>query len=334
MAKKSLSAIRKAAILVTSIGKKHATTILSNISAESMQELGAEIKELGDIDPAVQQQVFEEFANMLSKGVQPRGGEDVARALLHEVVGEEEAIEILGKPKRMAFSSIVDVESEDLSHILAKEQPSVASMILSFLPPSKTAEVLSFLDDDMKEEVISRLAAGRKADPEIVGKIEKIFVDKVIAVIHTTKNKKNDELGGPRYVADVFQHIERALEDELMEVIQNVAPERAEEIRDLMFTFEDVIKLSDNDLQKVLRQVPMDKLVVALRGVEPKISDPLLRNLSKGAQETLKEESELLGKVKLSDVEAEQRNIVAIIRSLEAAGEIELSTGGDDDVYV
>lgn len=325
---------RKVAMILASLDLDEAVTILRGLPPDDIESLTAEIRELGVIDPELQADIFNEFNERLSKGETLKGGEEVARVLLEEVLGEKKAKELLAKRKTRAFATIVHVDSEDLANILSSEQPSVTALVLGYLPAQKSAEVITFLEPDLREEVISRLAMNRTTDPDTVQRIEDIFVNKVASVIHTSKVGKEDTLGGPKFIAEMFQYIDRALEKQLMNTIHTNSPEQADEIRDLMFTFDDIISLSEPDVQKVMRQVPLDKLVIALRGVDESINEKITGNLSKRAKETLQEEMELLGKVKLSEVEAEQRNIVAIIRGLEASGEIELHAGDGGDVYV
>ncbi len=334
----SLSPAHKAAIVLTSLEKSKAVEILRNLSPKSVQLITAEISALGEIEPEIQQQAFSELNQKLNKGFNPNGGEDVARSLLSDVVGDSEKVDRLlenaGHNKTQAFSSIVKVNGEDLANILSKEQPATAAIILAFMPPKKAAEVITYFDSDFREEIVVRLAQKRNADPKIVSRIEKIFVDKVVSLIHTTKDNEDNKLGGPQLIADLFQNVDRTIEEEMMGSIQNLSQELADEIRDLMFTFDDVMQLSDQDIQKILREIPMDKLVIALKGVNDGLKNKFLNNLSKRAKENLLEEMELMGKLKLSDVESEQRNVIAIIRSLEAAGEISISAGGESDVYV
>lgn len=326
--------LRKAAVILASLDRKQASAILKAIEPEAVQALISQIHELGEIMPEEREAAFAEFATRLNRGVNPRGGADVARALLQEVVSDPKKRAVMEKESRQAFSAILEVSDVDLAAILSKEQPSVAAMIVGFMPPKKTAGILSHLPVEVRGQIIARLANSRTSDPEIVARIEKIFVEKVVSVIHTSSGEKGNALGGPKYVADIFQHVEQSVEEEMLKSIQDEAPERADEVRDLLFTFEDIVRLRDQDIQKVLRQVSLDKLVIALKGVSGPTQEKLTRNLSKHAQESMEEEMGLLGKVKLSEVEAEQRSIVTIIRGLEAAGELSLRSDGKEETYV
>jgi flagellar motor switch protein FliG len=279
--------------------------------------------------------VFHEFSGLLQQGAQPRGGPDVARVLLQEAVGDAKAKEALSRNLRQPFSAIVDVPDEDLAVVLGKEQPAVTALVLAYLPPKKTAAIVVHLDPDTRAEVVGRLVNAHNADPDTTARIERVFVQKVASLIQKSKGgERNSSLGGPKFIANVLQHIDRETEEQLLKVIQEISAEKATAVRDLMFTFEDIVRLSDTDMQKVLRGVSMDKLTIALRGAAPPIYNKVANNLSKHAQESLREEMELLGRLKLSQVREEQRNLVNVIRALEAAGEISLNTGQEDEVYV
>lgn len=329
---------KKLAIFFTSIPRDRAVVIMKNFSMSTMEMIASEIRSLGTIPPEVQGSVFQEISDKLAKGVDPTGGEEVAKHILMGVVGEEEAKRLLerAKPRKpKPFSNITGVSGQDLATILSNEQPATAAIILSFLHPKKVGEVLSYLDEEVRGEIIVRLALNREADNEIVERIEEVFVEKVTSSINPTDEEERTNLGGPDFVAELFQGVDKQLEEELITSIQEESPELADKIRDLMFTFEDIVRLSDVDVQKVLREIPTDKLVIALRGAPKDIYEKFTNNLSKRARENLQEEMGLLGKMKKSEIEAIRKEIVSTVRALEAAGEISVAKGGEDeDIYV
>ncbi len=329
---------RKLAIFFASIPTEKAIEVMKYFKVQTMEALTAEIRSLGSIDQEVQEAVFSEISEKLSQGVQhSSGGDDVAKAILAGVVGEEEAAKMLerAKPKRpKPFSTLTGVGAQDLATILSNEQPATVAIVLSFFPPKKGGEVLSYLDEGMRDEIIVRLAKDSEADLDIVERIERMLVEKVSSSISTNEEEERSNLGGPGFVAELFQGVEKSLEEELMTSLQEDTPELADQVRDLMFTFEDLAKLNDQDIQKVLREVATNQLVIALRGADPEVMSKITSNLSKRARENLEEEMELTGKLKKSEVEAERKAIVAIVRTLEASGELELNATEEEDVYV
>lgn len=333
-----LSSLRKVAIVVSSLDRPDAVAILRTLPPKFVRAVAAEIKMMDEVTPRQREAAFRDLAEALDDGVNRPGGERLARALLADLVSDDqevdETLKLAVGENTHNFGTIANINGKDLANILCKEQPSTVAIILSFMQPKKAAEIMGCFDDEFRNAIIVRLAEKRHADPQIITRIKEIFVDKVISLLHTSKDGESDFLGGPEFVAEMFQHTERSLEEELMAEIENLNEETAEHIRDLMFTFEDICKLSDPDIQRVLREVPSNTLVVALRGVPEDIMDKILGNLSKRAAENLREEMEMMGRVKLKDVENEQRNVVATIRNLEAAGEITISQGAAEDVYV
>jgi flagellar motor switch protein FliG len=325
---------RKAAILLASMDRELAARIMQELSAEALRMVAIELRMLGEITPEMQEKVFEEFSNQLDYDTKVRGGEDVARRLLVEVVGEKRAEEILASwGDERPFSGLCEADPVDLAQILDKEQPAVAAMVLAHLPPHKMAEVLEHFEPELGQQVVTRLACqSQDTDSKVVEQIEKVLLSRVLSVGH--RDKTRDKLSGPKRVADMLQHLERSREQELLAAIQSVSSERAEEVRELMFTFEDLTKLPDDAIQLVLRQVTVDKLALSLRGAPHPVLEKITRNLSSNARQNLQEEIELMGKVKLSEVEAEQRKIVAIVRELEESGEINYRGGIEEEVYV
>ncbi len=336
MSEGKLTISRKLAIIIACLPEVKSVEILKLLSTAAVQKIAYELRQLGTIEASLQFEAFQELASKLGVGRESvAGGEEYTQSLLTEALGESKAATMLAKAKKAhSFAVIADVSGQDLATILSKEQPSTSALILGFLKPAKTAEVLYYLDTELREEVIVRLARRRKADHEIVERVEEIFVEKVASIIQTDSQEEQATLGGADYVAELFQNIDKETEEELMNAIAEDSEDLAEEVRDLMFTFDDIAKLDNMDLQKVLREVAMDKLVIALRGAKQEISDKFLDNLSKRAKDNLTEEMELMGKIKMSEVEAERRKIVGIIRALGDSGEISLGTGGEEDEYV
>ena len=336
IASKEESVARKIAVVIASLPDDKAVKIMKLLSPEAVQRVASELQSLGEVREEAQREAFAELAGVMNKGQIPKGGENRVKGLLSAVVGEQDAAAMMDKVKKShAFSQIANVGGQDLATILSKEQPSTAALILGFLSAKKTGEILEFLEPEFREDIIVHLAKRRTTDSEVIERVEKIFVEKVQAIASPDGHENvQNMLGGADYVAEVFQNVERTTEEELMNSIQEASEELAEEVRDLMFTFEDIITLSDMDMQKVMREVPMDKLVIALRGVSREIHDKFTNNLSKRARENLAEEMELSGKVKMSDIESERRKIVQIVRSLEAAGEIVLTRGEEGDEYI
>jgi flagellar motor switch protein FliG len=283
----------------------------------------------------MQLEAFTDFARKITT-VRALGGRRAVETILTGAVGEEKTREILSSAPRTEriAKAVAGVQSKDLANILQEEQASVAALLLGLMPAEKASEIVGFFEADFRTSVIKRLSSPRDADAETMQRIEAAFMKRVTGISTGAEMMAESQIGGPEMVASLLKTSKSEVKDEVMEQIEADEPEAAEKIRELIFTFDDLGALSDDDIQKVLREVSMDKLVVALKKCESAVREKLTSNLSKRARENLQEEEELLGKVKLSEVETEQKNIVAIVESMADAGEISVGGGGEEDEYV
>ena len=331
-----ISPVTKAAVFLTTIPQPKAVEIMKNLSLQTVEKLASEIKTLGVIDNELQSSVREEFSERFCAGLNAMGGEMLAKKLISEAVSPDDAEEILGKietQKDAPFSALKNISNTEIARALNGEKNPTIALILSHLKPQKVAQIISTFDEEKRTEVIMLLAENRDADPEIVGRIEEMFIQKLDPSSSNNNNSKSKTMAGPEFIAELLQNVDKSIEEELMMSVQTKSMDLAEQIRDLMFTFNDIANLSDRDLQKVLREIQSETLAIALRGATEEVNDKFMSNLSKRAKEGIAEEMELLGKVKRSDVENEQKAIINAVRELEAAGEITITTG-DDDAYI
>ncbi len=333
---KNINPITKAAVFLATIPQKKAIAIMKNLSLQTVEKLATEIKSLGVIDNELQSSVRDEFSERFCTGLNAMGGEILAKKLISQAVSPNDAKQILNKiqtQKDAPFSALKNISNSEIARALSSEKNPTIALILSHLKPQKVAQIISTFDEEKRGEIIIFLAEKREADPEIISLIEEMFVKKLDHTNNSNNSKNNSSLAGPEFIAELLQNVDKAIEEELMISVQTKSLDLAEQIRDLMFTFNDVANMSDRDLQKVLREIQPETLAVALRGAPTEVNDKFMNNLSKRAKEGIAEEMELLGKVKRSDVENEQKAIINAIRDLEAAGEITISTG-DDDAYI
>jgi len=332
------SAIRKAAIVLLALDKEEAAKVMKSLSPLCLERITQTIWSLEDVAEEEKNEALTELVGRMKRNPLI-GGEDKALTLLVEVVGETKATEIIQKAKaeeknRKAFRSLINIKSEDLANFLAKEQPSTIAIILGFLPAAKVAEILGSLDEDLRGEIITRLASPTPAKQDVVARIEAVFIRNIVSKITSKKDREDRSIGGPKVVAEIIQNVEKEMGDQMLATIQDSSPDLAAEISGQLFTFDDIVNLPSADIQRLMRDIPMEKLPLALRGVSDELHSKFADNLSKRAKENLIEEMELMGKVKMSEIQAVQKEIVTLIRSLEAAGEISLSIGGEEEEYV
>jgi flagellar motor switch protein FliG len=329
-----MTQLRKAAILLASLNRKQAGALLHSLPRETVRRVVAEVRTLGTISSHEQDAVLAEFAEQLEGGLSARGGDRTALDLLEEGMGGEQAEEMLGQATPSLLHTVVDVPSEELARLLKEEQPAVASTILGFLPSEKAAEILQCLEPKLRTIIIGRLTVERSPQPEFLEQVEKIFVDLVMKVQQANSGTPRCELGGPKFVANVLQHVDKQTEEQIFQFMDSTTPEIAGDIRELMFTFEDIARLDDEGVQKALRRIELDQLVLVLRGAPPEVTEKIMANLSKRAQESLQEEASMLGRIKRSDVESARAAIIALLREMEESGDISLRSTGEDDAYV
>ncbi|UDQ98148.1 flagellar motor switch protein FliG [Lentisphaerota bacterium WC36G] len=333
---KNVTPATKAAVFLATIPQTIAVNIMQNLSLQTVEKLASEIKSLGVIDKDLQSSVRDEFSERFCAGLSSMGGESLAKKLITAAVPANDAESILEKIKTQKdapFASLKNISNSEIARALSNEKNPTVAIILSYLNPQKVAQILMNFEESKRTEVILLLSENREADPEIVARIEEMFVQKIDPSTSNNNNSNNKQSTGPEFIAELLQSFDKTVEEEVMISVQTKSMELADQIRDLMFTFNDIAKLSDRDLQKVLREVQSETLAIALRGASPEVTDKFMNNLSKRAKEGIAEEMELLGKLKRSDVENEQKTIINSIRELEAAGEITISTG-DDDAYI
>ena len=230
----------------------------------------------------------------------------------------------------MPFSFIKKVEPQTLLQFIGDEHPQTIALMLSHFPSNYAAEVIAGLDPDNQLEVIRRVAAIGRTSPEAVSELEFGLEMRLSSMV----NQKHSNAGGVESVAEILNVCERSIERTIMDSIGREDPELSEEIRRLMFVFEDISKLADRDIQSLLKNVETAQWAMSLKGASDVLQEKIMRNMSTRASENLKEEMEYLGSVRVSEVESVQQKIVDVVRQLEDSGEISRPTGDEEEEYV
>ncbi len=334
-AEKKLSGKQKAAIVLVALGTETAAKILPHLNEAEVEELGLEIARLGSIPAEVRQQVIQEFYEVcLAQNLALEGGIDHARTLLEQAFGTERANEILSRLTRalqmLPFDSIKRVHPTQLSTFLQDEHPQTIALVLAYLEPQAAAAVLSSLPPELRPEVAERLATMGSTPPEVIRRVESVLQRKLSSLA----SQELTAAGGVKSLVDILQWVDRNTERTIFDALNESNPELAEEVRKLMFTFEDLLQLDDRAIQQVLKEVEMKELALALKGASDALKEKIFRNMSERAVNMLKEEIEFMGPVRVRNVEEAQQRIVSIVRRLEEAGEITLSRGGEDEMLI
>ncbi|MFV1989708.1 MAG: flagellar motor switch protein FliG [Acidimicrobiales bacterium] len=326
----ALTQRQKAAVMLVAVGPGEAAKILTYMTEEEVEIIATEISRLGTIPPSAMTSVLEEFhLQAIAQNYLVEGGLDYARELLVQWKGDrgEAIIEKLIATTQIApFSFLSKMEPDQLLSFIQDEHPQTVALIFAHLPSHFAALLLAGLEEKLQAEVALRIATMDPTSPEIIRKVEHSLKLRLGSV---SSAEMNASTGGIEELADLLNNAGRSVEKAILERLSDSDPELADKVRELMFVFEDILTLEDKDVQEILRKVDAKGLALATKGVKSEVLEMVMRNLSERAASTLKEEIEFIGKVKISDVEAAQSQVVAIIREMDEKGEITMRAGAE-----
>lgn len=332
----NLTGDQKAAVLLMTLGADLSARVLkSGFSDDEIERITSVITDLDRISAEETEKVLDEFFNLQeARAYVLNGGLDYAKELLEKAVGPVRTIEILEKisltMRQTPFQSLRKTDPKQLISFIREEHPQTIAFIVAHLKPDQAAVVLSELDAATQADVARRVAVLDRTSPEVAKEVEKVLEKKLSTVVTTEETVA----GGVKSLVNILNKVDRATEKSIFEHLERNDPNLAEEVRRMMFIFEDVVKLHDVSIQKVLREVDTKDLALAMRGANQDVNSRIFKNMSKRAAEMLKEEIDYMGPVRLRDVEQAQQKIVNVIRKLEESGEIVISRGGEDALIV
>lgn len=329
-----MTKLQKLACLMVILGPESAAGILKSMEDSEVEAVCAEMVKIPMLPQELQQQVLKEFTGVaIEASTSVLGGVDFARSSLEKSMGLYKASDIISRvaPTRTpvgAMQDIVDMEPRQLVNLIKYEQPQTIALIISYLKPDKVGGVISQLRGEQRDAVLERMATLAPTPIEVVERI----VDVLNKRLGGRQAKAMNQTGGIKTTADVLNAMDKNLSKSLLVALEERNPELGAAIRQKMFTFEDLNMLDAPSLQKILREVEMRDLAVALKTSSDKLKTALLSCLSKRAAETVNEEIGFMGPLKLRDIEAAQSRIIEVVRRLETDGEIDLSGGGSEAV--
>lgn len=335
MQKSQLTGRQKAAILLIALGPEIAAQIYKHLKEEEIEQLTLEIANMRRVDPKLKEEVVEEFHQMcVAKEYIAQGGIEYAKEILERALGTQKAMDVINRLSSTLqvkpFDFVRKTDPSQLLNFIQGEHPQTIALIMAYLDPDKAAAILSALPPERQADVARRIALMDRTSPEVIREVEKILERKLSSLVQ----EDFTSAGGVKTLAEVLNRVDRSTEKAIMENLEVRDPELAEEIKRLMFVFEDIVQLDDRSIQRVLREVDSKELALALKGASEEVFNKIRRNMSKRAADMLKEEIEFMGPVRLRDVEEAQQKIVNIIRKLEEAGEIVIARGGGDEIIV
>ncbi|AIE59652.1 flagellar motor switch protein FliG [Bacillus methanolicus] len=332
---KELTGKQKAAILLITLGPDVSASVYKHLTEEEIEKLTLEISGVRKVEPHSKEQVLEEFHNIaLAQDYISQGGIGFAKTVLEKALGPEQASVIINRLTSSLqvrpFDFARKADPAQILNFIQNEHPQTIALILSYLDAAQAGQILSELPQEMQADVARRIAEMDRTSPEIINEVEQILERKLSATV----TQDYTQTGGIEAVVEVLNGVDRATERTILEALEIQDPELAEEIKKRMFVFEDIVTLDNRAIQRVIRDCENEDLMLALKVSSDEVREIVYKNMSQRMVETFKEEMELMGPVRLRDVEEAQSRIVAIIRRLEEAGEIIVARGGGDDIIV
>ncbi len=324
--------IRKAAILLMTLGPEASNEVIKDLPDEQIQKIGLEIANIHHISSKERRQVLKEFIEVnKAKDFDIAGGMSYAKSLLSKALGDEKAEQLLEgiiqDAKQKPFLAVRKSDTPSLINVLMDENPQTIAITLANIQPQKAAVVMAELPLQLQKEVAVKIGNDSSVPIEVIKIIEESLTRKLKSI----NNSESETAGGVVALVDILDNVDRRTEKFLLEKIENEDSELAEKIRENMFVFEDLVKLDKTSIQKVLKEVKMRDIAFALKDAKDEIIEIIYQNQSSRAAEALKEEIELLGTVKSSQIELAQQNIVHIVRKLEKEGSINIIRNSKDD---
>lgn len=339
MAKKDksteLTGKQKAAILLISLGPDVSAQVYKHLSEEEIERLTLEISGVRKVESKDKEGIIEEFHQIaLAQEYITQGGIGYAKTILEKALGGDQAQTIINRLTSSLHVKPFDfarkADPSQILNFIQNEHPQTIALILSYLDSIQAGQILSELPQDMQADIAKRIALMDSTSPEIINEVEQLLERK----LSTSVTQDYTQTGGIETVVDVLNGVDRSTERTILEALEVQDPELAEEIKKRMFVFEDIVTLDNRSIQRVIRDVDNEDLMLALKVASEEVKNVIFKNMSNRMAETFMEEMEYLGPVRLRDVEEAQTRIVSTIRRLEESGIIVVARGGGEDIIV
>ena len=329
-----MSGVEKAAVLLNVLGNQVTSQIFKKMKDNDVKRLVNAMGQVTKVPITVVRDVLEEFYSEISEENNIIFGHAMGRDFVLQTLGEERAKTVLGQLSVVEGSRTLEalelVDSRTLANFLINEHPQTIALILAHLDGGKKVDVIKRLHEAIQTEVVLRIANIDFISPSLIAQVDEVLKQELA----TLGSIDTQQLGGIQPIADMLNVMDKQSEQNIMARVEEKDPQLAEEIRKLMFVFEDIIYIDDRGMQTLLKEVPNDKLVMALKTAPDEIKDKIFRNISKRAADLLREDLESMGPVKLSDVEKAQQEIINVAKRLESEGKIMIARGGEGDALV
>jgi flagellar motor switch protein FliG len=325
----------KAAILLLYLGNEVTAKVFEHMDDDQIKKISKAMASLGHISRITIKEVVEDFTTVINpeSGIFSQG-EEFVQKILEKALGPDKAFILMEELKASSYGDLVDIlgtmDPKSIANFLSQEHPQAVAVVLAKLKSKQTSEIISLLPQELQAEVVLRIADVEQVSPEILMDLDEVMKKEIKSMGGTQRYK----VGGIEKVVDMFNHFDRSKEKQILDKLDVISPPLAEIIRKHLFTFEDVFSLDDRSIQSIMREVSNDTLTLAMKTSPDEVKEKIFRNISSRAADMIKEDLEVMGPVRLSDVEKAQGEIIKIVRKMEEEGKIVLAGRGGDDLLV
>lgn len=327
-----LEGVEKAAILLLSLKEEDAAQILKHLEPKQVQKVGLAMAGIDDLNQAkigaVHQLFIEQIQNFSTIGFQ---SEHFIKNALTSALGEDKANNILEQIVMSSGAKGLDslkwMDSKQVANIIRNEHPQIQTIVLSYLDPDQSAEIVAQFAEKVRLDLMMRIANLEEVQPAALQELNEIMEKQFAGQAGAQASK----MGGLKAAADIMNYLDTNVEGQLMDSIREHDEEMSQQIQDLMFVFDNLLDVDDRGIQAILRDVQQDSLMRAIKGADDSLKEKILSNMSKRAADMLRDDLEAMGPVRVSEVEAAQKEILSVARRLADAGEVMLGGGGGDD---
>ncbi len=326
---------QKAAILFITLGPELSAPVFKHLSDDEIERITLEIASQKQVTPAQKAYVIGEFYQLaMAKDFLSEGGLEYAQNVLEKALGSEKAANILNRLTTSLqvrpFDFLRKTDPSQLLNFIQNEHPQTIALVMAYLDSDQAAMILTALPSDKQADVAKRIAEMDRTSPDVIREVERVLERKLSSLV----TQDFTTAGGVKAIVEILNRVDRTSEKAIIETLEIDNPELTEEIKKLMFVFEDIVMIDDRSIQRILRDVENKDLSLALKATPKEVADKVFKNMSTRAADMLREEIEFMGPVKIRDVEEAQQRIVNVIRNLEDKGEIVVARGKGEEMIV
>ncbi len=325
----ALNGYEKAAMFLTSLGESTAAEILKNLDADMIGKISSQMAKSRKTDRSEMEHIFVEVSEKISDGAFQVGGQEFVRKMLTSGLGDEDAEKILEMvEKESPLDSLKWVDAKTLTNFLINEHPQTIALILCLLESEQASEVIANLPEEIRGNVSMRVASTEKIPESALHEIEEVLK----VQLDMSKSKEGRSFNGTQVIAEILNHCDRSMEQDIIDSINEENAEMAESIQELMLTFDDLEKIDDRGIQMIMKELSTEDLSLALKTATEGLKEKIFGNMSQRAAKILKDEMESKGPVKVTEVEAAQRNIIKVAKKLDEEGQIVIAGRGGEEL--